>query len=161
MAYDTSRRVTVLFGGSYVDGGETWQWDAGTWERIAGNTPFTRYGHAMAYDTARGVTVLFGGQVHDEYSGTYRDGGTWEYGVVQRPCSRDPAWVCDGDVDGNGTVNPIDVGLVQAAFCAPEDCSDDDLCQYDIDCNGAINPVDSGIVQLLFGACEEPRDVCP
>ena len=76
-------------------------------------------------------------------------------------CLRDPRWVCDGDVDGNGTVNPVDVGLVQAAFCAAEDCSDDDLCQYDIDCNGAINPVDAGIVQSLFGACEEPRDVCP
>jgi hypothetical protein len=75
-------------------------------------------------------------------------------------CVRRPAWVCDGDVDGNGTVNPVDVGLVQAAFCAPEGCPDDDLCQYDLDCNGAINPVDSGIVQSLFATCDPPRGTC-
>jgi plastocyanin len=73
-------------------------------------------------------------------------------------CVRDPAWRCDGDVDGNGVVNPVDVGIVQAFF---GNTNDDNLCQYDIDCNGAINPVDAGIVQSFFGACEEPRDVCP
>jgi hypothetical protein len=77
------------------------------------------------------------------------------------PCVRNPAWVCDGDVDGNGAVNPVDVGLVQAAFCSLQDCTPADLCQYDLDCNGAINPVDSGIVQLLYGSCDPPRDVCP
>jgi hypothetical protein len=76
-------------------------------------------------------------------------------------CARSPAWRCDGDVDGSGSVNPVDMGLVQAAFCAADDCSEDDLCQYDLDCNGAINPVDAGIVQSLFGACDPPRDVCP
>ena len=73
-------------------------------------------------------------------------------------CTRDPAWQCDGDVDGDGQVNPVDSGLVQAAFGSAEES---DLCQYDVDCDGQINPVDSGIVQSLFGTCEEPRDVCP
>jgi ligand-binding sensor domain-containing protein len=76
-------------------------------------------------------------------------------------CARDPQWVCDGDVDGNGTVNPVDVGLIQAAFCTADDCPAAALCQYDLDCNGAINPVDAGIVQSLFGTCPAPRDVCP
>ena len=76
-------------------------------------------------------------------------------------CVRKPAWECDGDVDGDGQVNPVDAGLVQAAFCSGEDCTDDALCQYDIDCDAQINPVDSGIVQSLFGTCEEPRSVCP
>jgi hypothetical protein len=73
-------------------------------------------------------------------------------------CIRNPAWVCDGDVDGNGAVNPVDVGLIQAAFGSTHPR---DLCQYDMDCNDAINPVDSGIVQSLFGACNPPRGVCP
>jgi hypothetical protein len=64
-------------------------------------------------------------------------------------------------VDGNGVVNPVDVGLVQAAFCGAGECGDDDLCQYDLDCNDAINPVDVGLVQSLFGTCDPPRDVCP
>ncbi len=76
-------------------------------------------------------------------------------------CIRDPEWVCDGDVDGDGQVNPVDSGLVQAGFCSGEACSDDQLCQYDLDCDGQVNPVDAGIVQSLFATCESPRDVCP
>ena len=73
-------------------------------------------------------------------------------------CVRDPAWVCDGDTDGDGQVNPVDAGLVQAAFGSADES---DLCQYDIDCDGQINPVGAGIVQSLFGTCEEPRSECP
>ncbi len=65
---------------------------------------------------------------------------------------------CDGDMDGDGQVNPVDAGLVQAAFGSTDR---GDLCRYDLDCDGQINPVDSGIVQSLFGTCEEPRNVCP
>jgi hypothetical protein len=73
-------------------------------------------------------------------------------------CLRDPAWQCDGDVDGDGQVNPVDSGLIQSAFGSIDEA---DLCQYDLDCDGQINPVDSGIVQSLFGTCDPPRDVCP
>jgi hypothetical protein len=76
------------------------------------------------------------------------------------PCVRDPEWVCMGDVDGNGTVNPVDVGLIQAAFCSQGQCPEQALCQYDIDCNDVINPVDAGIVQSLFGQCAPPNDPC-
>jgi hypothetical protein len=61
-------------------------------------------------------------------------------------------------VDGDGQVNPVDAGLVQAAFGSADE---QDLCNYDVDCDGQINPVDSGIVQSLFGTCEPPRGVCP
>ncbi len=73
-------------------------------------------------------------------------------------CTRDPEWICDGDVDGDGQVNPVDAGLVQAAFGSLDE---QDLCNYDVDCDGRINPVDSGIVQSLFGTCDAPRDTCP
>ena len=73
-------------------------------------------------------------------------------------CLRDPDWQCDGDVDGDGQVNPVDSGLVQAAFGSADES---DLCQYDIDCDGQINPVGSGIVQSLFGTCQAPRAACP
>lgn len=58
-------------------------------------------------------------------------------------------------------MNPVDSGLVQAAFCTADDCPADALCQYDMDCDGQVNPVDSGIVQSRFGTCDPPRDVCP
>jgi hypothetical protein len=73
-------------------------------------------------------------------------------------CTRDPEWRCDGDVDGDGQVNPVDAGLVQAAFGSLDERA---LCNYDLDCDGQINPVDSGIVQSLFGTCDPPREVCP
>jgi len=73
-------------------------------------------------------------------------------------CTRNPAWQCDGDVDGDGQVNPVDAGLVQAAFGSLDA---QDLCNYDFDCDGQINPVDGGIVQSLFGTCDAPRSVCP
>jgi choice-of-anchor B domain-containing protein len=81
--------------------------------------------------------------------------------IGQGPCVRDPAWVCDADVDGNGAVNPVDKGLIEANFCTVGDCSPDALCQFDLDCNGTVNPVDSGIVQSLFGQCDIPRVECP
>ena len=86
-------------------------------------------------------------------------GGFWPGASVSTGgCVRNPQWVCDGDTDGDGQVNPVDAGLVQAAFGSADES---DLCQYDIDCDGQINPVDSGIVQSLFGTCEEPRSECP
>ncbi len=73
-------------------------------------------------------------------------------------CVRDPEWQCDGDVDGDGQVNPVDSGLVQSRFGS---LSEQDLCNFDVDCDGQINPVDAGIVQSLFGTCEPPRAECP
>ena len=78
--------------------------------------------------------------------------------VLAGGCTRDPEWQCDGDVDGDGQVNPVDSGLVQASFGSVDE---QDLCNYDVDCDGQINPVDSGIVQSLFGTCDAPRGVCP
>jgi hypothetical protein len=157
MAYDSARGVTVLFGGGRpAHTEETWVWDGETWtlEQVVGLPG--RDSPGMAYDSARGTTVLFGGTPYEGWRNE-----TWEYSFVAAPCIRDPAWGCDGDVDGNEVVNPVDVGLVQAAFCTGGQCPDDDLCQYDMDCDGAINPVDAGIVQALFGTCDPPRDVCP
>ena len=73
-------------------------------------------------------------------------------------CRRDPVWICDGDVDGDGQVNPVDWGIVQVNFGNTDEQA---LCNYDVDCDGQINPVDAGIVQSLFGTCEAPQDACP
>jgi hypothetical protein len=72
-------------------------------------------------------------------------------------CVRDPAGVCDGDVDGDGQVNPVDSGLVAAAMGSMREA---DLCNHDLDCDGNINPVDVGIVESLFGTCDPPRPAC-
>ena len=102
--------------------------------------------------------------VADNPNNSFCEGGLDAFLItVERSCDaggcvRDPAWQCDGDVDGDGQVNPVDSGLVQAAFGSVDE---QNLCNYDVDCDGQINPVDSGIVQSLFGTCDAVRDVCP
>jgi RHS repeat-associated protein len=50
------------------------------------------------------------------------------------------------DVDYNGTVNAVDLGLVQAAT---DPCTDGPM--LDIDGNGTINATDQGLVQSSYG----------
>lgn len=78
MAYDSTRGVTVLFGG--VDDNnttlaDTWEWNGTNWtQRSPATSPPDRRFHAMAFDSARGVTVLFGGSANGSAIG-----GTWEW----------------------------------------------------------------------------------
>ncbi len=92
MAYDSSRGVTVLFGG--YDGtnarGETWEWDGIAWTRASETGPSPRTDHAMAYDSAREVTVLFGGYSHPSYmDDTWEwNGTTWTLRTNSGPSNR-------------------------------------------------------------------------
>jgi hypothetical protein len=154
MIYDRGRATVVLFGGlndpSRLD--DTWALTDDRWTLVETCGPSGRHGHAMAYDDDRWKTVLFGGD-----AGAFSS-ETWEMDSAYVPCVRDPAWLCDGDVDGDGQVNPVDAGLVQSAFGS---ICEQELCQYDLDCDGQVNPVDAGIVQALFGTCNAPRETCP
>jgi len=75
MAYDSARRVVVLFGGNLnTSQGETWEWDGIGWfQHTPVHQPPVRDGHALAYDSARRVMVLL-----EAYGGDQR-GGTWEW----------------------------------------------------------------------------------
>ncbi len=95
MAYDSSRAVVVLFGGtsdSAASGanGETWEWNGQNWTFRQVSGPSARYGHSMAYDSDRHVTVLFGGitsaGLNDE---TWEwDGNAWNLRQVSGPSAR-------------------------------------------------------------------------
>ena len=87
MAYDSTRRQTVLFGGREMNArGETsypndlWSWDGTTWRQLtAGNDapPGREYPH-MAFDPARGRIVVQGGRTERGPKTTVlRD--TWEW----------------------------------------------------------------------------------
>lgn len=81
MAYDASRKVTVMFGGSVANGvrvAETWEWDGSSWTLRSTSGPSPRQAFAMAYDARRHVTVLFGGSVATP-SGSALNGETWEW----------------------------------------------------------------------------------
>lgn len=80
MAYDSTRNVTVLFGGRDTTGaliGDTWEYGNGVWtQRSPATSPPARTQAAMAFDASSGHMILFGGF-------TAPDGNpsndTWEY----------------------------------------------------------------------------------
>ena len=78
MAFDSTRGVTVMFGGDNGGGtylGSTWEWNGTTWTLCSPATsPPARTLPSMAYDSTRRVTVLFGG-----YAPTSYLEGTWEW----------------------------------------------------------------------------------
>lgn len=84
MAYDSSRGVTVFFGGEYGEPGEsssffddTWEYDGRSWKPVVvenGINPGARSEHTMVFDSANNQVVLFGGVGEDRY---YND--TWTY----------------------------------------------------------------------------------
>jgi hypothetical protein len=63
MAFDATRRVVLLFGGSHQGRvlGDTWGWDGSRWRQLTAPGPGARANHAMAADPSRGIIVLFGG----------------------------------------------------------------------------------------------------
>jgi hypothetical protein len=80
MAFDSKRKVTVLFGGyscattacsPQLELGDTWEYDGISWtQRMPATSPTARDSFAIFYDIARGKTVLFGGAGGSE---------TWEW----------------------------------------------------------------------------------
>ncbi|MGB9873093.1 MAG: Kelch repeat-containing protein [Anaerolineae bacterium] len=78
VAYDSRRKVIVLFGGSSgsTTFNDTWEWDGENWYEMRTQiTPSGSWNAVMVYDPKRGVIVLFGGL---DSSG-HPHNETWEY----------------------------------------------------------------------------------
>ncbi|MFO1052687.1 MAG: hypothetical protein U1F36_10780 [Planctomycetota bacterium] len=77
-AYDSHRRVTIMFGGQVFGGtysNETWQFDGNNWLQLTPpSSPPGVMTNIMAYDNARRRVVLFGGGNSFGYSTQ-----TWEF----------------------------------------------------------------------------------
>jgi hypothetical protein len=101
MTYDSSRHVTVLFGGTGVGMyDDTWEWNGITWTKVNNGggggvtNPSPRLQHAMTYDSFRNVTVLFGGDDGAD------DDETWEWNGTTAK------WAKVNDGGGGGVTNP-------------------------------------------------------
>jgi hypothetical protein len=168
------RLTTINFARYFVSGAtdrmqvEVSNDDGGSWTLVEDNEPdpsgWVEASFVVADFVAPTADVRLRFSVADDPNNSFCEAGVDAFLIVETLCGegggcvREPAWLCDGDVDGDAQVNPVDSGLVQAAFGSGDD---QDLCNYDLDCDGQINPVDSGIVQSLFGTCEPVREVCP
>ena len=105
-AYDSLRKVTVLFGGGIISGGlyapfgDLWEWNGnrwisrlphsptngwsyipatGGWRPTYGDSPVPRLSHVLAFDSRRGRTVLFGGRTTTPGGFDLFLNDTWEW----------------------------------------------------------------------------------
>lgn len=60
---------------------------------------------------------------------------------------------CEGDANGDGTVDPLDAGFVLARFGCSVGAGDPDCDAADQNNDGEVNPLDSGFVLARFGEC--------
>ena len=74
-------------------------------------------------------------------------GGFWPGVTVSQP---EP---CEGDANGDGTVDPLDSGYVLARFGCPVGTGDPSCDAADQNGDGAVDPLDSGFVLARFGTC--------
>jgi hypothetical protein len=94
MAYDNSRKRTVLFGGVIAGGpggalqpsGDTWEWDGASWTQVADTGPAAREDAAMS---AGATVVLHGGSSTEALGDSWQwAGGAWskvqEFGPSRR-----------------------------------------------------------------------------
>ena len=79
LAYDSSRSLTVLFGGYNGTAAlnDTWEWNGTDWtQRSPATSPGIRFSVGMTFDSTRNVSVLYGGR------NSFTDAGrqdTWTY----------------------------------------------------------------------------------
>ena len=60
---------------------------------------------------------------------------------------------CEGDANGDGTVDPLDSGYVLARFGCSVGEGDEDCDAADQNGDGEVDPLDSGFVLARFGPC--------
>ncbi|MCH7703227.1 MAG: hypothetical protein IID37_16230 [Planctomycetes bacterium] len=61
---------------------------------------------------------------------------------------------CEGDANGDGTVDPLDSGFVLARFGCPVGEGDPSCDEADQNGDGAVDPLDVGFVLARFGPCD-------
>ena len=114
MAYDSIRKVTVLFGGygNVGDGfgNDTWEWDGTTWTQMAPVTsPPPRGQHTMAFEPVRGKMLMYGGTY--SWSGTnFTD--TWEWDGTNWTDVSPASGFNPGPRDDTPMVYDADAGLI-------------------------------------------------
>ncbi len=139
LASDIYRKRAMLFGGSLTSTDplspvqDTWEWDGVQWTRLPLEPPPARTAAGMVHDANRAELLLFGGL---GATGFLSD--TWTLIAL------DPR-----DYNGDGAVNPDDLGDFISCYFASPPCENAD---YNRD--GFADPDDlSDFISLFFSGC--------
>lgn len=132
----------------------------GTWNGMyldaAGNPSVT---DVFQTDSAWGTSAVLGMQSSTIYTfavtaqnqdGELTDPGPEESLATTAECGEP----CEGDANGDGTVDPLDSGFVLARFGCPVGTGDKSCDAADANGDGEVDPLDSGFVLARFGDCD-------
>ena len=78
----------------------------------------------------------------------------WDVGLDNVTITKETDKACEGDANGDGTVDPLDSGFVLARFGCPVGTGDPNCDAADQNGDGTVDPLDSGFVLARFGICE-------
>jgi hypothetical protein len=176
MVFDSSRGVSVLFGGyNGTFNSDTWEWNGTAWTQKAVTGPGGRWSHAMAFDSSRNVTVMFGGTDTMANSSFQQ---TWEYGpactapsITTQPIGRN---ACSGTpvsfslVTGGSAPtfqwrkDGVNISGATAATLTVASASATDAGNYDCVATNACGTITSSVATLtvtpLLSVSQQPVD---
>ncbi|MCH7702886.1 MAG: hypothetical protein IID37_14475, partial [Planctomycetes bacterium] len=132
----------------------------GTWDGMyvdaAGNPSMTA---VFQTDGGWGISAVLGLQSSTTYTlavtaqnqdGELTDPGPEDSLATTADCGE----ACEGDVNGDGAVDPLDSGFVLARFGCPVGTGDESCDAADANGDGEVDPLDSGFVLARFGDCD-------
>lgn len=64
-------------------------------------------------------------------------------------------FLCLGDVNEDGVIDPLDVGFILSRFGCPVGTGDPECDKADVNNDGLVDPLDMGFVLARFGSCPE------
>jgi len=82
-----------------------------------------------------------------------------DYACPENPCVTGGASPCPWDLNGTGSVDPVDVGIVKQNYGCPVGTGDPVCDACDLSGNGSVDPVDVGVVKQNYGPCPAGTEV--
>jgi hypothetical protein len=123
----------------------------GEGENFLGSTTVTTDGSGnAAFELVLSVMVLDGEAITSTATDT--SGNTSEFSLCLT-ATIVPTQNCPGDANGDGAVDPLDSGYVQARFGCSVGTGDVGCDAADANHDGLVDPLDVGFMQARFGAC--------
>jgi len=114
------------------------------------------YTVASGCGASNGASYQLEGTMGQPAAGTLLSGGGYELtggfwaGVIS---TVPPPPSCEGDANGDGTVDPLDAGYVSARFGCEVGTGDAGCDAADGNGDGLVDPLDAGFVLARFGPC--------
>lgn len=72
-----------------------------------------------------------------------------------KPGQSSPSESCDGDINADGVVDPLDMGILNRNIGCDVSSGSDDCANADVNGDGTVDPLDNGYLLSRLGRCNE------